>query len=481
MPAAQHTQIFLVIATTIIGSTQSLAPAYYTLTPINIASSSRSPSTTTTTTTTLFRRHPRDANWEDDSKSSRVDPSVTEYLPPWRNHEPTGGSGGRNPRQAISGSQATPGKSRPFTKGFFEVSPQAENNNNPGLSQLAQQAEQMEAQVQEVQGRAAAAVQSVARGGSPPSSQPPSSTSAMMRKIKWPLVRDPPGVTSEFPLLMTRIFVTMLSTIATWYLHLFNGYSPVLASSACTLLVSTCFDRRLGQAAFCGSFAGMCGGHLAPNISIALILAGLTSLSYEVLIHINNFCLGIGGRLGAAAFLATGVLAKYQSIASVGRKMRRGLWKAGAGPSDVVVSMILFHALGSVATIFLRECSDDSAAADPVRASSVVGLLGSLFLKDPTAILALYGGSFVGMALPSRLMYGNAPGRAKVGQPQTPVKLFMSFAGAGAIAGLIHAITIHNGLWGGGWGGKAGLCAFAGCWVYRGLGNTLDFLQRKGK
>ena len=134
---------------------------------------------------------------------------------------------------------------------------------------------------------------------------------------------------------------------------------------------------------------------------------------------------------------------------------------------------------GGVDLAKLRECSDDSAAADPVRASAVVGLLGSLFLRDATSVLALYGGSFVGMALPSRLMYGNAPGAPRVGAAQTPVKLFGTFAGAGAIAGLIHAITIHSGWWNGGWGGKAGLCAFAGCWVYRGIGNTFDFLTKK--
>ena len=225
----------------------------------------------------------------------------------------------------------------------------------------------------------------------------------------------------------------------------------------------------------------MSGGHLAPNLSMALVLGALSSASYELLIHINNFCLGIGGRLGATAFAATALLAKYQGVASVGKKMRRGLWKAGAGPSSVVISMVLFHMIGSVATIFLRECSDDSAAADPVRASSVVGLCGALFMKDPTALLALYGGSFVGMALPSRLMYGNAPGHPKAAQPQTALKLFTSFAGAGAISGLIHAITLHNGYWLGGWGGKAGLCAFAGCWVYRGIGNALDFVGNKAK
>eukprot|EP00571_Detonula_confervacea_P010158 CAMPEP_0172306778 /NCGR_PEP_ID=MMETSP1058-20130122/7778_1 /TAXON_ID=83371 /ORGANISM="Detonula confervacea, Strain CCMP 353" /LENGTH=744 /DNA_ID=CAMNT_0013018765 /DNA_START=60 /DNA_END=2294 /DNA_ORIENTATION=- len=306
------------------------------------------------------------------------------------------------------------------------------------------------------------------------------SSSMLTRNIKkWRGGRDPPGVSAEYPLMATRVFVTMFATLSTRYLHLYSGYSPVLASSAMTLLVSTCFDRRLGQAAFCGSFAGMSGGHLTPNLSMAILLGALTSASYEMLININNLCLGIGGRLGATAFLATSIMAKYRGAGSVGRKMRRGIWKNGAGPSSILVAMILYHVLGSVATIFLRQSSDESAAADPVRASSVVTLLGSLFLNDPTAILAVYGGSFVGMSLPSRLVNGNVPGNARAGQPQSVVSLITSFAGAGAIAGLIHAITIHSGYWNGGWGGKAGLCAFAGCWVYRGFGNMAQFIKRR--
>mmetsp|Transcript_564 Transcript_564/g.1193 ORF Transcript_564/g.1193 Transcript_564/m.1193 type:complete len:451 (-) Transcript_564:1818-3170(-) len=442
MTAFRRYSIVLLVAT-IIGSAQSLSH-------INVNALTPKISAARATTTALrVQPRRRDSNWEDDTKSSRTNPEITDYLPPWRDHQ--------GPQQGFSGSQATPGeKNRPF-KAFSRATPQENVSVAPGLPPPNQ---------------AAAQVVSAPRGGS-------SSTGTLLHNIKWPLIRDPPGVTADFPLLVTRIAVTMLSTVATWYLHLFNGYSSVLASSAMTLLVSTCLDRRLGQAAFCGSFGGMSGGHLAPNLPSAMILAALTSLSYEVLIHIKNFSLGIGGRLGATAFVATSVLAKYQGVATLGKKVRGSLWKSGTGPSSTLVTMVLFHILGSVATIFLRECSDDSAAADPVRASSVVGLLGSLFLKDPTSVLAVYGGSFVGMALPSRLMYGNAPGRVKVGPAQTAAKLFGSFGVAGAIAGFIHAATMHYGYWSGGWGGKAGLCAFAGCWVYRGFGNTLDFFKKK--
>jgi hypothetical protein len=291
-------------------------------------------------------------------------------------------------------------------------------------------------------------------------------------------LRDPPGDSKEHPELLSRAVVIMFSTLATRHLHLVNGLSPVLASSAITLLTSTCIDRRLGQAALCGSLAGMSGIHLVPNLSMTALLGLITTVTYEILIGINNLFSGIGGRVGATAFLATSVMAKYQSVRFIGRKLRRGVW-SNAGLSSIATTMVIYHAVGAALTILLRESSDDSGAADPVRGSSVIGLIGSIFLKNPTAALALYGGSFVGMSLPSRLMHGNAPGKPKLGKTQSALSLFGSFTAAGAIAGLVHALTIHSGYWPRGWGGKAGLCAFAGCWAYRGLGNLTQFINNE--
>ena len=102
--------------------------------------------------------------------------------------------------------------------------------------------------------------------------------------------------------------------------------------------------------------------------------------------------------MGATEFLATSIMANYRGVDSAGRKMKHGLWKSGAGPSSIVVAMILYRILGSMTTFFLRELSDDYAAADSVQASLVVGLVRSLFLQEPTAVLALYGDLFVGMS-----------------------------------------------------------------------------------
>ena len=459
----------LVVIASIIGHAESFSPSsrrrwwchHHTTTTTSVVVS---PSPTLCV---VPPNRPRESNWEDDTKSSRTNVDVTDYVPPWRDHQSTTTTNESGVSVGNKNSDTVLQNNMPFRTVF------ATKQNNVS-----------------------------SEGGSASSSTTTTTTKTLLHNIKWPLIRDPPGVSSDYPLLPTRIIITVLSTIATWYLHVHNSHSPVLASSSLSLLVSTCLDRRLGQAALCGSFAGMCSSHLVRDWSMATTLGVLTSVCYEIVIHVNNLCLGIGGRLGVTAFMATSVLAKHNGISIVAaaaarRGLRRSsssssvlLRKSGGGGAigtsgsilgdPILFSMIIFHMLGAIATIFLRESSDDSAAADPVRASSVVGLLGSLLLKDPTVVLAVYGGSFVGMSLPSRLIHGNSPPSGqRLQQSQTPLSLFGSFAGAGALAGVFHALTIRHGYWNGGWGGKAGLCAFVGCWTYRGLANTIEFIQSK--
>lgn len=268
--------------------------------------------------------------------------------------------------------------------------------------------------------------------------------------------------------------MTVASTFLTWYAQQAGRQTTsVLASSAVTLACSACLDRRLGQAAFCGTFAGMSSDAVVPTPSHAVVLGGLTSILYEVIIHRWNAFLGIGGRLGATAFVATSLVAEWQKVRTgVAVKSVYGV-TSSQFRQLLLADMVLWHAVGAVATIALREASDDSAAADPVRASAVVGLLASLLLEDPGTALAVYGGSFVGMSLPSRLLYGVVPGSTKksvnVKDKTTTAKLFAAFAAAGAMAGFVHALTISLGWWPGGWGGKAGLCSFFGCLIFRGL------------
>ena len=302
-------------------------------------------------------------------------------------------------------------------------------------------------------------------------------------RFAWPVGRDPKGISSDYPLTVTRIGVTVGACYLTWFAQ--GQYSNVLASSALTLICSMVFDRRLGQAAFCGSFAGMCSTAIIPTKNLAVILGLATSLSYEILIHGFNTFWGVGGRLGLTAFVATSAVALKNGI-------RTGLarYSVAGGSRTLALSArswehtllpwAMWHALGSVATIVLREMSDDSAAADPVRASAVVGLAAALLLHDKTAALAVYGGSFTGMSLPSKLM--SLPDSSQQLTITNVISLLLTFGVAGAFGGIVHGATIEWRLWSGGWGGKAGFCAFVGCMAYRVLvTGTLGAIRRSDR
>ena len=54
-------------------------------------------------------------------------------------------------------------------------------------------------------------------------------------------------------------------------------------------------------------------------------------------------------------------------------------------------------------------------------------------------------------------------------------ELFLSsFALAGALGGVVHGATIDWNVWAGGWGGKAGTCAFIGCLAFRFLSKIVS-------
>ena len=293
-----------------------------------------------------------------------------------------------------------------------------------------------------------------------------------------------PDVTSEtiteYALAFARISLTITSTVATWNCHAREDavYSSVVASSAVTIVVCMCFDRRLGQAAFCGTFAGMSGPDVVPNINAAIWLASLTSILYEVVIQYYDAFLGIGGRLGVTAMVATSIVAAAQGVST---GVTASVISLTALKSRTLVLTPLWYAVGSLATLLLRQISDDSAAKDSVRASAVVGLIAALLIRDEAVALAIYGGSFSGMSLPTRLMHGMLPGDNEAerdleetsasfphAEPPSIIANAIAFGIAGAFGGIIHGIIDVFGFWPGGWGGKAGSCAFIGCLIYRG-------------
>ena len=105
----------------------------------------------------------------------------------------------------------------------------------------------------------------------------------MTKLAAWPLTKnaDPKGMAPDYPLALGRIAITIAATVLTWHCHVNSAgkYSNVMASSALTLIASMCFDRRLGQAAFCGTFAGMSDATIVPHWKAALWL-GLIPLQH---------------------------------------------------------------------------------------------------------------------------------------------------------------------------------------------------------
>jgi hypothetical protein len=285
-------------------------------------------------------------------------------------------------------------------------------------------------------------------------------------------------------------------------------------ASAAVTLVGSLIAPGLGQAAMCGSFAGMSSSMLLPSFAWTLLTGLVTSVLFEAFIHYRNSALGLGGRLGTIAFVAVNIVSAL-----------RGIWVLPALPPSLpalpslasfpelslatLMSLQTFVAtspylpltmgygvLGALATIALREASADKAASDPVRAAAVVGLLSALVVgvggHTSLGALAAYGGAFVGMSLPSRLMYGSQPPLpgtspsdvAPLTRPTTPREVLTNFAVAGVLGGLVHGLTLHLGMWTtpvAGWGGKAGFCAFVGVLLHRGLLRGWEGAGKLGK
>ena len=93
------------------------------------------------------------------------------------------------------------------------------------------------------------------------------------------------------------------------------------------------------------------------------------------------------------------------------------------------------------------------------------------------------------MSLPSRLMRGVVPGqRPRRNPPATAAKttigaILASFTLAGALAGLLHGLSLQLGWFTSpaGWGGKAGACAFLGVAFFRAGQRTVSWLRTRSK
>jgi len=324
-------------------------------------------------------------------------------------------------------------------------------------------------------------IQTTASHTKPSSSSSSSTTTTTRLNMVWK-TQDPRGMAMDFPQTKTRFGATLLATFLTWYCIVAHQMNPVMASAATTLMI-TMWSPGLGQAAFCGSFAGMTS---AGTYLSTCLTALLNAVLFEIVVHRENKWLGLGGRLGMISFVACNIIADAfkRPHAMLQVPMSVGQWWNILLKSPWQYGMIC-AAIGSVATIVLREWAEnasniDNDLRDPIRAAAVIGLIASLlqgmgykgYYLDNFGSLLVFGGAFTGMSLPSRLLTGVVPGGANT-QHRTvsvPYSIVIWYAVAGALGGLIHALTIPLDWWTGGiWGGKAGACAFGGVCLFRGL------------
>lgn len=291
--------------------------------------------------------------------------------------------------------------------------------------------------------------------------------------------RDPNGMAADYPQTNGRLLASAAATLATWHAIANNGMAPVLASCATTLAFSL-WSPGLGQAAFCGSFAGM---STAGTFQSTLLAGALTAGLFEVIVHREDRWLGLGGRLGVIAFLGTNLSNMFYGTASHGllwSSVPRSFaaWKAVFYQSRWQYAM-LCGALGSVATIALREIAEDAKNVDndmkdPIRAATAIGVVSSLLVGvcgwlDNFGSLLIFGGALVGKSLPSRLLKGVVPGKSGLKRSlPSALEIVLWYGAAGALGGLVHAMTVPLHWWTGGvWGGKTGTCAFVGVLLFR--------------
>lgn len=301
----------------------------------------------------------------------------------------------------------------------------------------------------------------------------------------WPS-KDPKGMADDFPDTKSRFIGGILATLFTWHGITSNSLNPVLASSATTLALSL-WSPGLGQAAFCGSFAGMTSfGSVYSTLTAAVI----TATFFEMLIHRRNKWLGLGGKLSFQAFMATNLTAYLFGFAGPVKYVPQTLaaWGAAFQAAPYMYGMCC-GAIGSVLTIFLREIAEfnpnrDNDLQDPVRSSAVIGVFAAMFLGvgnflDYNGVMIVFGGAFTGMSYPSRLLKGIRPGRDVKRNLPNALSTIVWFGVAGALGGLVHAMTLSLGWYTGGWGGKAGTCAFAGVAIFRALEKASYVLRKQ--
>ncbi len=220
------------------------------------------------------------------------------------------------------------------------------------------------------------------------------------------------------------------------------GLGAVVASGTVGLLGALIFPNQ-AVAIYCGSFVGMVSPALLGCCS-EVLLAGL--IAGAVFVLATDTFSGFGGKLGTIAFTGTVVTPVALGCEFV---------PSDLPPRPVAWQIMAVAVVAGVATYWLSVDLEHGA----VMGSSVVGLLGGLFLPalvpESGALLAVVAicASFTGMSSPARI----------------PDHLWMTVAGV--FTGLVFVYSMPCL---GGAGGKLGTLAFGSGMATFALRSVLD-------
>jgi hypothetical protein len=99
------------------------------------------------------------------------------------------------------------------------------------------------------------------------------------------------------------VFVSVVATVATWYMNHELGYGALIANGFIGVLVGLSLPADLAGAAFTASFVGMSAGAIIPSLGHAVLGGVIAGIVIVATLPVYG---GIGGKGGTTA--ATSVL-----------------------------------------------------------------------------------------------------------------------------------------------------------------------------
>lgn len=186
---------------------------------------------------------------------------------------------------------------------------------------------------------------------------------------------------------LIKISLIIVSAILTFYLNIDLGFGPIIASALIGIIAVFIIPKYQVEV-FCGSFVGMASNLIFTNY-IHFLEAAIISAFIYILLE-NNFK-GIGGKLGAVAFVGSLMIGLLTNVE----------FSSGNIPSmELSILLIIYSGITAVLTFLLSIRYGYSS----VLSSSVVALLAVFLLPilhgsygEQLALMA-FCATFVGMS-----------------------------------------------------------------------------------